>query len=170
MTGEEDFAAFYAATADRLVGRLYLVVRDLEEARDCVQEAYARAWLRWSTLQDDPAGWVYTVAWREGVSRHRRRRTHDQVLHRLGLPSAAPGPEVETLAVRDALARVPVDQRAALVLHYLEDRDVTEVARILGLTESGAKSRLVRGRRALAALLGEDVEQTAGDAVGRGGR
>jgi RNA polymerase sigma-70 factor, ECF subfamily len=41
------FDEFYAATAPRLVGQLFLLTRDMAEAQDCVQEAYSRAWQRW---------------------------------------------------------------------------------------------------------------------------
>src|SRR5688572_19943342 len=44
----EEFDAFYAATAAALVRQVFAVTGDLAEAQDCVQEAYARAWQRWS--------------------------------------------------------------------------------------------------------------------------
>jgi RNA polymerase sigma-70 factor, ECF subfamily len=69
-----DFDAIYAATAPRLVGQLYLLIGDLSEAQDCVQEAFARAWLRWDSLTDgrgDPVGWVKTTAYRLAVSHWR---------------------------------------------------------------------------------------------------
>lgn len=58
---ERSFEDFYAASASRLVTQLYLVTGDQEEARDCAQEAFARAWLRWGTLGAEavnPFGWV----------------------------------------------------------------------------------------------------------------
>ncbi|HEV7898871.1 MAG TPA: sigma factor-like helix-turn-helix DNA-binding protein [Planosporangium sp.] len=60
------FDAFYAASARRVVHHVYAVCGDLAEAQDVVQEAYARAWQKWSTLADydDPEAWVRTVAWR----------------------------------------------------------------------------------------------------------
>ena len=48
---EEDFDAFYASTVHRLTGQLSLLTGDREEARDCVQEAFERAWLRWDTVR-----------------------------------------------------------------------------------------------------------------------
>ena len=49
--GEGAFEALYLGNLNRLVSQLYLVTGDLEEARDCVQEAFSRAWLRWDRLQ-----------------------------------------------------------------------------------------------------------------------
>jgi len=84
---ERSFEELYAGNADRLVTLIYLVTGDVEEARDCVQEGFARAWLRWNTLRhgaEDPVAWVYTVSYRIAVSRFRRAVTHRLVLHYFG--------------------------------------------------------------------------------------
>jgi RNA polymerase sigma-70 factor (ECF subfamily) len=60
------------------------------------------------------------------------------------------------VAVRDALARLPQGQRAALVLHYYyEGLSVDTIARTLGLCPDGVKARLSRGRAALQPLLAD---------------
>jgi RNA polymerase sigma-70 factor (ECF subfamily) len=64
-----------------------------------------------------------------------------------------PEPSADVVAVREALAGLPTGQRAALVLHYFEGLPVDLVAQVVGISESGAKSRLARGRQALAPLL-----------------
>lgn len=150
------FEGCYAANAGRLAAQLYLVVGDAEEAADCVQEAFARAWSRWPKVSDhrsDPAAWVYTAAYRIAVSRWRSRQAQRRALHRAGPPPQVPEPSADVVAVREALAGLPTGQRAALVLHYFEGLPVDEVAQVLGISESGAKSRLARGRQALAPLL-----------------
>lgn len=152
------FEVFYARCAGRLVMQLYLLTGDLEEAQDCVQEACARAWARWDSLNgeaDGPAGWVYTVAYRIAVSRFRRRMAFLRLGVRAATPHVVPGPAVEMIAVRDALAALPQGQRAALVLHYYEGLSVEKIATVLGLSVSGVKSRLARGRAALVPMLGE---------------
>jgi RNA polymerase sigma-70 factor, ECF subfamily len=152
------YEEFYSAAAGRLVTQLFLVTGDVEEARDCVQEAFARAWVRWETLSRDtldPFGWVYTVGYRIAVSRFRRRMAYSRALRRSSPPGSIPGPTPEVVAVRDALATLPHGQRAALVLHYYQQLSVEEIARVLQISPSGVKSRLVRGRAALAPLLSE---------------
>jgi len=54
---------------------------------------------------------------------------------------------------------LPRRQAAAVTLHYLEDRPVTEVANILGCAEGTAKAHLHKGRATLAKLL--DVQEDA---------
>jgi RNA polymerase sigma-70 factor (ECF subfamily) len=159
-TSGDSFEAFYAGSATRLATQLYLVTGDLEEARDCVQEAFARAWLRWGTLEQevgDPHGWVYTVGYRIAVSRFRRRLAFSRALRLTPPPGSIPGPSPEVIAVRDALATLPHGQRAALVLHYFAGLPVDAIASTLGISPSGVKSRLARGRAALAPLLAEEA-------------
>ena len=72
-----------------------------------------------------------------------------------GLEPAAPAPDHDTaLVVREALAALPAEQRAALVLVDVQGYPVAEVARILGVAEGTVKSRCARGRARLAVLLG----------------
>jgi RNA polymerase sigma-70 factor (ECF subfamily) len=57
------------------------------------------------------------------------------------------------VALVAALARLPLAQRTAIVLHHLVGMPVTEIARETGTPEGTVKARLSRGRRALAVLL-----------------
>jgi len=160
---ERSFEELYAGNADRLVTLIYLVTGDVEEARDCVQEGFARAWLRWNTLRhgaEDPVAWVYTVSYRIAVSRFRRAVTHRLAA---GDPDAAlPEPSPDTVAVRDALARLPQGQRAVLVQHYFGGLTVEAVAGTLGLSVSAVKARLARGRAALLPLLSDPPTPATG--------
>jgi RNA polymerase sigma-70 factor (ECF subfamily) len=158
--GGGGFEDLYAAHLARLVTQVYFVTGDVEEARDCVQEAFARAWLRWDRLSReavDPIAWVSTVAYRIAVSRWRRRQASGRALRRLGPPPAVPGPSPDAVAVTHALAGLPHGQRAAVVLYYFVGLRVEEIADVLGLSSSGVKTRLMRARAALGPLLQEEV-------------
>ncbi|HEY0698035.1 MAG TPA: sigma-70 family RNA polymerase sigma factor, partial [Micromonospora sp.] len=72
----------------------------------------------------------------------------------------------EHLALLAALRDLPEGQRHALALHYLVDLPVDEVAATLGVSAGTVKSRLSRGRRALAALLA-DSDITDSTSTGR---
>jgi RNA polymerase sigma-70 factor (ECF subfamily) len=164
----EDFDSFYVATRDRLLHALYAMTGDLAEAQDVLQESYARAWQRWSSVSryDDPAAWVRTVAWRLAVSR--RRKAINRIgaamrLHATAAPVAEPS--ADTAVIVAALRRLPDAQRRALALHYLCDLSVEAVAAETKVSTGTVKSRLSRGRTALAAVLSEtgdriDIEET----------
>lgn len=69
--------------------------------------------------------------------------------------TAMPGVSADHVALIAALRRLPYGQRAAVALHYLADLPVAEVAETLQVSVGTVKSRLSRGRAALAALLGD---------------
>lgn len=150
-----DFAAFYSATFHPLCAQLYAHTGDLAEAQDVVQEAFIRALARWSRVSgyEDPAAWVRKVAWNLATSRWRRlRRLTD--LTRRQTEEHVPSPNPDRVALHQALAQLPPRQRQAVILHYLADVPIAEIAEITGASEGTVKSWLHRGRTALAARLG----------------
>jgi RNA polymerase sigma-70 factor (ECF subfamily) len=156
-----DFDGFYLATRDRLLHVLYAMTGDLAEAQDVVQEAYARAWQRWASVSryDEPTAWVRTVAWRLAISRRRKARNRLGAalrLHAIAAPVREPSPD--TAAIVAALRTLPEAQRRALALHYLCDLSVDDVAAETGVSAGTVKSRLSRGRTALASVLSDSPE------------
>jgi RNA polymerase sigma-70 factor, ECF subfamily len=160
MTGGGSFEEFYTGAISRLLGQLFLVTGDLHEAEEVVQEAFARASVRWSWLRDynAPEAWVRRVAMNLATDHARKLRRQAKALLRLGPPLEAPEASVETLALVEALRTLPVRQRQAIVLHHLVGLPVEEVAQTLRAPVGTVKSLLARGRRALAARLGEAEE------------
>ncbi|WP_373872937.1 SigE family RNA polymerase sigma factor [Actinoplanes palleronii] len=150
------FDEVYAAHFADLTVQLFAYFGDRQEAQDVVQEAFCRALARWRKVSryDDPVGWIRRVAWNLAVSRWRRARTAIGFLRRQ--PTVEPwadGPEPDRVALIAALAGLPGNQRRALVLHYLADMPVTEVAHRCGVAEGTVKSWLHRGRAAMATQL-----------------
>ncbi len=89
-------------------------------------------------------------------------------------PSADPGPAVADavaarLEVDEALATLPVEFRAPVVLRDLCQLDYAEIAETLGIPPGTVRSRIARGRAALAAQLAP-VGDTAGNQTGSGER
>jgi RNA polymerase sigma-70 factor (ECF subfamily) len=135
---------------------------DPDDAYQTVWEKVVGAWSRF-----DPhgagtmSGWIATITRRTLVDRHRRRRVR-------GLPEAVeplvdPGPDPEARASRtesqahlEALLReLPFPQRHVLVAHHVHGVPLQELADEEGVALGTIKSRLHRGRAALAAKLGE---------------
>jgi RNA polymerase sigma-70 factor, ECF subfamily len=156
LGADEGFEEFYGAAFGRLVGQLFLVTGDLHEAEDVVQEAFARASTRWSTIRtyNLPEAWVRRVALNLAANAARRRRRL-AVLASLARPPETPPASDEVLELLQALGHLPMSQRQPIVLHHLLQMPVEEVARELGISPGSVKARLFRGRRALAAQLTE---------------
>jgi RNA polymerase sigma-70 factor (ECF subfamily) len=151
----EGFAAFYASSYRRLLGQLFAVTGDLAEAENVLQEAYARAFARWPRVgaYDRPEAWVRRVAVNLAAMADRSLRRRTRALLRLGPPPVVPDLSPELLDLRDALAALPLAQRQVIVLHHLAGLPVEEVARELRLATGTVKSRLARGRAAMAGML-----------------
>ena len=158
MSGShEDFTAFYDAAWSRAFACAYAVTGEVGAAEDAAQDAFSRAWPRWSTLRgyDDPAAWVCQVATRQAISRWRRLRTASRFLARSGPPPTVAPPDELSVALVTALRTLPEAQRRAVVLHHLGGFAVREVADAEGVPEGTVKARLSRGRAALALLLAD---------------
>ena len=135
-----------------------LILRDGDRAQDAVQEALVSAWKGLSALRDPDAwdAWLNRLTVRacfHQVRRDKRRR----LLELNVLPSREPADVQTTLADRDrlerALDRLPVDQRAVIVLHFHLGLPLTEAAAVLAVPEGTAKSRLHRGLEAMRAAM-----------------
>jgi RNA polymerase sigma-70 factor (ECF subfamily) len=159
VPAEADFAEFYAATFKQLTAQLHAFVGDHAEAQDLVQEAYCRAYARWSTLSsyDDPVAWVRRVAWNLAVSRWRRTRRLLGLRRELAPPDVD-GPDGMHLDLVRALGQLSPEHRRAIVLHYLADLSVREIAEFTGAAEGTVKAWLHRGRAALSQSLGAGEE------------
>ena len=163
MPDDEDFDAFYAAWGPRLVRNIYLGTGDYGRARDCVQEAFVRAWLRWGQLggSADPVAWVRTVAWRLACNDWRRVVRQAAALLRRGADSDVVPPSDEAIAVRDVLNRLPPHQGLVIALYYFEDLSIKQVAHLLGVPEGTVKTRLARGRASMKTALTMEEEASS---------
>ena len=139
----------------RLVVQLYAVTGDGAEAEDLVQEAFVRAVAAGHRFikADNHEAWLRTTAINLHRNRWRKMRNLSKIRYRLERPTDLPGLE-EHVAVIAALRALPAHQREVLALYYLADLPVAEVADMLGCAVGTVKSRLTRGREALAETLG----------------
>jgi RNA polymerase sigma-70 factor (ECF subfamily) len=158
------FEDFFRSEYPRLVPMVHALLGDRDRAEDVAQEALAAAQQAWPTVSryERPGAWVRRVALNR-TSNVRRRRGREVVALRRA--SGAPAPEsVEEPAAGDErlwrLVRdLPEQQRFAVVLYYVEDRSVAEVAGILQCSEGSVKTHLSRARAALARALGDTPEE-----------
>jgi RNA polymerase sigma-70 factor (sigma-E family) len=168
MPGEVDerFAAYVRERGDHHLRVAVLLTGDWQAAEDLVQASLVklcRAWPRLDT-RTDPDAYLRRIM----VNTHRswwrarwRRETPAAVL-----PEGAAGDDMTDrqavgAVVREALARLPRQQRAVLVLRYCEDLPEAEVAEVLGCSVGTVKTHAHRGVAALRERLGSEFGRCA---------
>ena len=147
---------------DRLFRMAVAITRNETDARDAVQEACVLAWRELPRLRDRERfdAWLSEIlvnACRGLMRRQRRVRIReidvggnsgDRAVDRLAMD--APSDQIaEVEAIRKAFERLQPDVRALLVLHYVEERPLAEIGRIVGAPVGTVKWRLSNARRAL---------------------
>jgi RNA polymerase sigma-70 factor (ECF subfamily) len=159
--GGQRFDALFADSYRSIVRTVWFVVGDWEVAREVAQDAFAAALVHWRKVSgfDNPGAWVRRVAIRDAVRTRRRAQRAEGTV----VAAVAPTPSIESsLDVRAAILRLPVQQRAAVVLHYLHDLPVREVAEELRCSEGTVKTHLARARGTLSVLLRDEHEDAHG--------
>lgn len=157
MRDAQDLRDLYVASYSRLVGVVGAVCGDRDEAEEAVQEAFVRLVGSWSKVSryDDPEGWIRKVALRQVSNRRRKALNGLKAALRHGPPPDVPEPTAAEVDAERALAALPEQQRAVVVLHRL-GLDTAAIADVLGVPSGTVKSRLARARVALAPMLRED--------------
>ncbi|HWD44056.1 MAG TPA: sigma-70 family RNA polymerase sigma factor [Actinomycetota bacterium] len=157
------FDEFYAASYRRVVGQVFALLGDLQEAEDVTQDAFAKASFHWARIAayDQPEAWVRRVAFNQAYNSARRARRWLVALARHGPPPDAPAASADHLDLHRALGRLGPRHREVLVLHYIAELPLDEVARQLRLPLGTVKSRLSRARDALAEQVGDEREGVA---------
>lgn len=167
VAGDPDaFAEIVRRHRDRLWAVAVRTVGDREEAADALQDALLNAHRNAARFRGDSAvtTWLHRIVVNACLDRLRRRQAHPTVPlpdgsrgdDRPSAPEpAAPAADHDTaLVVRDALAALPAEQRAAIVLVDVQGYPVSEAAEMLGVAEGTIKSRCARGRARMAVALG----------------
>lgn len=171
-----DTAAIYDALAEDLRGFVLRRVVDARQAEDLLQEVFLRVHRHRHELRHETrvAAWVYRIA-RNVVADHHRRHRPTVALSAEPAVDCDDGTEAEARAAARVLGRwlaatietLPEPYREALRMTELQGLSQAEAARRLGISYSGLKSRVQRGRAKLRTLLQRccDIELDAGGAV-----
>lgn len=128
------------------------------DAEDLVQDTLLRAWRSLDTFDGThPRAWLLTILRHTHINRHRRRRPHllddpDRTTER-GDDDAQPSAEeivvgrTFTAVVDAALAALPDEFRATVLLVDVDQLTYAEAAAVLGVAEGTVMSRLHRARK-----------------------
>ena len=160
VDAEAEFTAFFRAEYAKVVRTVTVVVGDRAVAEEIAQDAFIQLLDHWAKVcrYERPDAWVRRVAIRM-ASRAGRRDRLRRVLEIVSAPDEVVREPVEVdSAVYAAVRRLPLGQRTAVVLYYLEDRPVAEVADLMACSASTARVHLHKARRRLAELLDGSVD------------
>jgi RNA polymerase sigma-70 factor (ECF subfamily) len=162
-------AADVAATFEALVGpwvdemyRAAAAIVGEGDARDVTQDALVDAWRGFGKLRDPRLArpWLHAIVANRCRKHLRAQRTRPRLIS-VVVPEGAVDDQSAALSERDrldgAFASLTVDQRVAVVLHYVVDLSVPQIATTLSAPEGTVKSRIHSGvERLRAALESED--------------
>ncbi|MFC9329722.1 SigE family RNA polymerase sigma factor [Kitasatospora sp. NPDC057015] len=170
-----DFPAFAASRGRHLLRTAFLLTGgDAHLAEDLVQEALGRVFVKWRKVSrlENPSGYVQTVLVNTFLSYRRRRSSSERVTDTFPeIAVEGPDPALRLTLLR-ALAEIPAQDRAVLVLRFWEDRSVEETAAALRMSGTAVRSRSSRALARMRATLGEgfgaDDSERAGQLGGPG--
>jgi RNA polymerase sigma-70 factor (sigma-E family) len=158
-TDEGRLGELYARHVPDAVRLAYLLTGNRNLAEDLAQEAFVRMYGRFQDLRNPDAFPAYlrrTVV-NLANSHFRRVKVERAYLEREGRMVEAPAADPDDRQrVREALQRLPLRQRAAVILRYYEDLPEAQTAEILRCRPGTVKSLLSRGLDALRGELGEE--------------
>lgn len=173
---EQALAELVRRYADRLLGYLFRVLHDRQQAEDVFQETFLRVHRKAASFRTGKRfkPWVFAIASNLAIDTLRRSRGRQLVSLEnggedalpLGARLADPGPDPATEAegaerralVRRAVETLPPRQRATLMLTYFEDMTYPEAARVLGCTVGTIKKQMSRALATLSRLLPDPGE------------
>jgi len=137
------FEAFYRSQRSHVMRALALTLGDRDLAADATDEAMARAFQHWRSVQgfDNQPGWVYRVGlnWARSRIRKRQREVLTDTFPQGGVEVRMSDPDLDR-----AVKGLPMDTRAVVILRHYLDWSTDEVARALGIKPGTVKSRLHR--------------------------
>jgi RNA polymerase sigma-70 factor (ECF subfamily) len=127
-------------------------VPDGADPRDAAQEAFARAFARWSSVRrhERPDAWLFLTGFRIATRLRSKTMTGEGVL------GASQPPQIGSVEVKLALSQLSERQRAALLLRGVYGLSTKETARAMRCREGTVKSLVARGRTTLAGSLTEE--------------
>ena len=156
----EAFERLMPAYRRRVFGLAFSILRDRGAAEDVAQEVFVKLWQALPRYDGRAqlSTWIYAITRNASISAMRRRRrtlplsdaaVEAEVESRGAMPAAEPG----DLGLWKRVEALPDKQRQAITLYYQEERQVEEVAAMMGLPVNTVKTHLHRARASLAAAL-----------------
>jgi RNA polymerase sigma-70 factor (sigma-E family) len=145
---DRDYDEFVRTRADALLRLAYLLTGDRHRAEDALQDVLERMYVRWRHIRGSPDAYARRSIANRAIGQHRWRRRHGEAPLTEAAEPRVDDPAIEVSgrqAVLAVLGELTARQRAAVVLRYLEELPITDVADLLGCSEASVKSHCARG-------------------------
>lgn len=127
------------------------IVASQEDAEELTQDTFLKAFRHLSSFKAESnfSTWIYRIAYNTAISAVRKKKYDlfdmDDTLNDES--------EEQIAKLNKAMKKLDADERAVITLFYMEDKPVSEIALILGMTESNTKVKLHRIRKKLYVLI-----------------
>jgi RNA polymerase sigma-70 factor (sigma-E family) len=155
---ERDFSEFFRGRQRTMMRTAYGMLGNAPAAEEAVQSAFVAMYPRWQRIRSGNAeAYARRVVINTCIAVW-RSRSRELITDRV--PDHSVQPDDERVDLVDALRRLPEQDRAVVVLRYLEDLSVREVAEVLQLPEGTVKSRTARALARLEASLERPMKGT----------
>lgn len=163
----EAFGIFYRRHVDAVLSFFRFRTGDPELAADLMAETFAAALLaapRFKPRREPAVAWLFTIARRKLIDSWRRGKVEDAARRKLGIEpielddgglariDSLVDEEREPLPLIELMNRLPADQREALRLRVLDERDYPDIARELRCSEAVIRQRVSRATRTLRSM------------------
>jgi RNA polymerase sigma-70 factor (ECF subfamily) len=154
----EDRSHFVRDHYGAIYGYLLHLTGQPELAKDLTQETFLEGWRCLDTFEGRGSlrSWLHRIAHRQFVRVLQRQREERRLHGMAELPAPDATAWLESVELRDAIDRLPLEQREVVLLHYLEGYSSSEIAPIVEVPASTVRRRLAQARDRLRQELGED--------------
>ncbi len=166
---EDSFQAFYSCYFNKVKQFLMKKGMKLQDAEDLSQEAFQYCYKNWDRFDPQKASrktWLFLVVSSRWKNYCRDRKIQvdiddyaNQIPDGTDLQQAVWVEQIRE-EISAGLAKLPENQRRAVVLRHIECWDCNKIAKVLGISEGNARILIYRGLRKLEKELPEDIRRT----------
>ncbi|MFT5138166.1 MAG: RNA polymerase sigma-70 factor (ECF subfamily) [Arenicella sp.] len=158
------FEQLVVLNSSKVYGAAYRILNHKEQAEDCVQEAFMKAYLKIGSFNEESrfSTWAYSITVNTALDMLRKNAKHtdfsDQDLDQMTFSEESVSEKSVWISnvgeiTQKAIAQLSDDVRTAFLLRHYEECSIAEISQILGINPSTAKSRIFRAVGRLRELL-----------------
>jgi RNA polymerase sigma-70 factor (ECF subfamily) len=146
------------------------MVRSREDAEELSQDVFMKAFRHLDTFKGESSfsTWLYRIAYNTAISETRKKKWEYLAIEEAQIENVSEEQVAAAMGISDelepirrlelAMEKLPPNDKALILLFYMEDKSVDEIAQISGLSQSNVKTRMHRIRKKLFVILNEMEE------------